>query len=196
MYGIAKSARVTGVKVLSNLGVGSTSGVISGMDWVAAQGAGSVASMSLGGGACASMNAAVDSMVDAGFTVVVAAGNDSRDACNYSPAGADSAITVGSTTQQDARSSFSNTGKCVDIFAPGSSITAASNRPGLTATMSGTSMAAPHVAGAAAAILSENPSFSPAQVKAKLVDLALNDKISMGLGGGNDSPNKLLHLEC
>lgn len=193
VYGIAKNATVIGVKVLSNLGAGSTAGVVSGMDWVAEQGPGSVASMSLGGGACSAMDAAVESMVAAGVTVVVAAGNENQDACNVSPARSDAAITVGATTESDGRSIFSNYGPCCDIFAPGSNILAASNRPGSTQTLSGTSMAAPHVAGAAAAILSENPSFSPAQVKAALVDLALDDVIS---NVGTGSPNKLLHLEC
>lgn len=192
-YGIAKSATVIGVKVLSNLGAGSTAGVISGMDWVAAQGSGSVASMSLGGGACSAMDAAVESMVAAGVTVVVAAGNENQDACNVSPAQSPAAITVGATTITDGRSVFSNYGACVDIFAPGSDILAASNKPGQTMSISGTSMAAPHVAGAAAAILSENPTFTPAQVKTALVDLALDGVIS-NVGAG--SPNKLLHLEC
>lgn len=194
IWGIAKSAEVVGVKVLSDSGSGSTSGVISGMNWVASQGSGSVASMSLGGGYSAASNAAVQAMTDAGVTVVVAAGNDyGADACGSSPASAESAYTVGSTDISDARSSFSNIGSCVDIFAPGSSITAAWYTPGTTNTISGTSMATPHVAGAAAAILSQHPSYTPAEVKAALDELALSNALS---DVGTSSPNKLLHLDC
>jgi subtilisin family serine protease len=193
VYGISKNAELVGVKVLGDSGSGSTSGVIAGMDWVASQGSGSVASMSLGGGYSSASNNAVDGMTRAGVTVVVAAGNDGRDACNYSPASASTAYTIGATTQSDARSSFSNIGKCVDIFAPGSSITAAWYKPGQTNTISGTSMACPHVAGAAAAILSENPRFTPAEVKSALDNLALTGVIS---NVGANSPNKFLHLEC
>lgn len=168
---------------------------MSGMNWVASQGPGSVASMSLGGGYSAASNAAAEAMVDAGVTLVVAAGNDNRDACNSSPASAESAYTVGAMTKSDARSSFSNYGKCVDIFAPGSDITAAwpKGGAGATNTISGTSMACPHVAGAAAAILSQNKGFTNTQVKAALDNLSLKDVIS---NVGKDSPNKLLHLEC
>jgi len=194
LYGVAKSAQIVGVKVLGDNGSGSTSGVISGMNWVASQGAGSVASMSLGGGYSAASNAAADAMTAAGVTVVVAAGNDyAQDACGSSPASASTAYTVGATDKNDKRSSFSNIGSCVNVFAPGSEITAAWYTPGTTNTISGTSMATPHVAGAAAAILSKNPSFSPSEVKATLDELALTDVLS---DVGSNSPNKLLHLDC
>lgn len=194
-YGVSKSAEIIGVKVLGDRGSGSNSDVIAGMDWVAQQGAGSVASMSLGGGFSAASNAAADAMYEAGVTLVVAAGNDNGDACSSSPASAAMAYTVGATDINDARSSFSNYGTCVDIFAPGSAITAAwpKGGEGATNTISGTSMACPHVAGAAAAIISQNPSYTNAQVKAALSDLALTDVISDVKTG---SPNLLLHLEC
>ena len=194
-YGVAKSAEIVGVKVLGDRGSGSNSDVIAGMDWVAQQGPGSVASMSLGGGFSTASNDAADSMYKMGVTLVVAAGNDNGDACNSSPASAASAYTVGATDIEDARSSFSNYGECVDIFAPGTGITAAwpKGGDGATNTISGTSMACPHVAGAAAAIISQNPKYTNAQVKKALSSLALNGVVADVKA---DSPNLLLHLEC
>ena len=134
-------------KVLSNSGSGSTTGVINGVEHVmnnCPEGKACVANMSLGGGFSSSLNLAVNNAVAAGITMVVAAGNESTDACSKSPASAGSAITVGSTTSSDDPSSFSNYGQCVDVWAPGSSITSAwigSNTA--TNTISGTSMASP-----------------------------------------------------
>jgi serine protease len=144
-YGVAKNVNIVGVRVLNCSGSGSNSGVISGINWVKNNASGpSVANMSLGGGASQATDDAVNAAVAAGISFVVAAGNNNSNACNYSPARAADAITVGSTTSSDARSSFSNYGTCLDIYAPGSSITSAwytSNSA--TNTISGTSMAAP-----------------------------------------------------
>jgi subtilisin family serine protease len=149
-YGVAKAVRLRGVRVLDCNGSGSWSGIIAGMDWVRNNRVNpAVANMSLGGGYNASVNTAANNLVNSGVFVAVAAGNNSADACNYSPASAAAATTVGSTASNDTRSSFSNYGSCVDIYAPGSSILSTS-RTGGTATMSGTSMASPHVAGVGA----------------------------------------------
>jgi subtilisin family serine protease len=148
-YGVAKRANIIPVKVLNSSGSGSGANVIAGIDWVKQQHQSSsskrsVANMSLGGGKSSAENEAVNSAVAAGVVFVVAAGNDNANACNYSPASASEALTVGSTTQSDARSGFSNFGSCVDIFAPGSGILSASpSSDTATATLSGTSMASP-----------------------------------------------------
>ncbi len=126
LYGVAKNVSIVGVRVLSCSGSGSTSGVIAGVDWVAANASGpSVASMSLGGGQSVALDSAVQSAVQSGVSFMLAAGNSNADACNYSPARVSSGVTVGSTTSSDARSSFSNWGSCVDVFAPGSQIKSA-----------------------------------------------------------------------
>ncbi len=168
-YGIAPAATVIPVRVLDCNGSGTLSGVIAGIDWAIQDHTTTpaVLNMSLGGGASGILDAAVQRAVDDGITVVVAAGNRTADACGSSPAAAPNAITVGSTTSTDTRSSFSNYGDCVDVFAPGSAIKSAWHT-GTTATntISGTSMASPHVAGVAARILSANPTFTPAQVTA------------------------------
>lgn len=188
-WGVAKSARVYGVRVLNCQGSGSNSGIISGMDWVAQNHQKpAVANMSLGGGASSAVDNAVSNLVNAGVVTVVAAGNDNSNACNYSPARASSAITVGSTAQGDSRSSFSNYGNCVDIFAPGSNITSTSQSGGST-TMSGTSMAAPHVAGVAALYLAGNPNASPSQVEQALESNATTNAVSNPAG----SPNLLVY---
>ncbi|ATY58476.1 ase T precursor [Cordyceps militaris] len=156
-YGVAKKTKVYGVKVLDNNGSGSWSNVIAGMDFVVNDSrerdcpGGTLASMSLGGGYSAAINGGAAELVSSGVFVSVAAGNDNRDAANYSPASEESACTVGATTSADARSAFSNHGRIVDIFAPGSNILSLAPGGG-TATMSGTSMAAPHIAGLAAYI--------------------------------------------
>ena len=191
-WGIAKGAQLHPVRVLDCAGSGTNSGVIAGMDWVASNHVKpAVANMSLGGGASTAVDDAVARMSSAGVTVVVAAGNDNSNACNYSPARAASAITVGSTTSSDARSSFSNYGSCLDIFGPGSSITSAwytSNTA--TNTISGTSMASPHVAGVAALYLAVNPSATPSQVTSAIINAATPNKVT---SPGTSSPNRLLY---
>ncbi|WP_211371843.1 S8 family peptidase [Marilutibacter maris] len=191
-WGVAKGVSLYPVRVLGCDGSGSNSGVIAGMDWVAQNHVKpAVANMSLGGGASTSTDQAVDRMVNAGVTVVVAAGNDSSNACNYSPARAASAITVGSTTSSDARSSFSNYGTCLDLFAPGSSITSTWNSSNsATNTISGTSMASPHVAGVAALYLAGNPNASPGQVTSAIENSATPNKVG---NPGSGSPNLLLY---
>jgi len=190
-WGVAKAARIVPVRVLGCDGSGSNAGVVAGMDWVAANHSKpAVANMSLGGGASTTTDNAVANMRNAGVTVVVAAGNENQNACNVSPARSSAAITVGSTTSSDARSSFSNWGSCVDVSAPGSSITSAwytSNSA--TNTISGTSMASPHVAGGAALYLADNPSATPAQVENAIFAAASSGKLS----GLNGSPNLLLY---
>jgi subtilisin family serine protease len=190
-WGVAKEVTLIPVRVLGCNGSGTTSGVIAGIDWVAANAVlPAVANMSLGGGASTALDNALAAAVDAGITFVVAAGNENADACNSSPARAPIAITVGSTTSSDARSSFSNFGTCLDLFAPGSGITSAwSTSNTATNTISGTSMASPHVAGAAAVYLSANQSASPSQVTAALVNGATTGVVG---GAGNGSPNLLL----
>ena len=157
-YGVAKQVTLHPVRVLDCAGSGTNAGVIAGMDWVANNHVKpAVANMSLGGGASTATDDAVNRMHNAGVTVVVAAGNENQNACNVSPARAANAITVGSTTNTDARSSFSNYGTCVDVFAPGSNITSAwYTSTSATNTISGTSMASPHVAGIAALYLQGN----------------------------------------
>jgi serine protease len=173
-YGVAKAVRLVPVRVLDCQGSGTNSGVIAGVDWVTQNHVKpAVANMSLGGGASSALDTAVNNSINAGVTYVVPAGNDNQNACNYSPARVANAITVGSTTSSDDRSSFSNYGSCLDIFAPGSSITSAwytSNTA--TNTISGTSMASPHVAGVAALYLANNPSATPSQVANAIINAA------------------------
>lgn len=191
-YGVAKSVSLYAVRVLDCNGSGTTSGVIAGVDWVTNNhNSPAVANMSLGGGASSSLDNAVSNSIAAGVTYAVAAGNDSANACNYSPARVDDALTAGATTSSDSRSSFSNYGSCVDIFAPGSSITSAWNSSdSSTNTISGTSMASPHVAGVAALYLDANPGASPSQVFNAVIDGATSGRLS-GIGSG--SPNLLLY---
>jgi len=191
-YGVAQGVALVAVRVLGCQGSGATSGVIAGVDWVTQNhAANAVANMSLGGGFSSALNNAVANSVAAGVTYAVAAGNENTDACDRSPASTPTAITVASTTSVDAKSSFSNWGTCVDINAPGSSITSAyitSNTA--TATMSGTSMASPHVAGAAAVYLSGNPGSSPSAITSALTALATPGVVT-GLPAG--TPNLLLY---
>ncbi len=169
-WGVAKQVDLIAVRVLDCRGSGSYSGVIAGIDWVTANAAGpSVANMSLGGGRSDAVNQAVEASIAAGVVYAVAAGNEGTDACTKSPASAPSALTVGATQNGDARASYSNFGTCVDLFAPGSAITSAwPTSTTATNTISGTSMASPHVAGAAALVLETTPDATPSQVAATL----------------------------
>ena len=192
IYGVAKSVALHPVRVLDCGGSGSTSGVIAGVNWVAANhSTPAVANMSLGGGASTALDDAVRNAITSGVTFAIAAGNSNANACNASPARVAQALTVGSTTSTDARSSFSNFGTCVDLFAPGSSITSAWNSgDSATNTISGTSMATPHVAGVAALYLAVNPSASPSAVHAAIVNNTTPNKVT---GAGTGSPNRLLY---
>lgn len=191
-WGVAKGVSLIPVRVLNCMGSGTWSGVIAGIDWVAGSALRpAVANMSLGGGASTSVNASVAGAVSKGVTMVVAAGNSNANACNYSPSGEPSAITVGATTSSDARASYSNYGSCVDIFAPGSSITSAWNTSDTASnTISGTSMAAPHVTGVAVLALAANSAASPAAVASFLITNATANRLrSIGTG----SPNLLVY---
>ncbi|MEU6124749.1 S8 family peptidase [Streptomyces sp. NPDC047123] len=193
LHGVAKKAKIVGVRVLNNQGSGTTAQVVAGIDWVTRNAVKpAVANMSLGGGADSALDTAVRNSVASGITYAVAAGNESTDASTKSPARVAEAITVGATTNTDARASYSNYGSILDIFAPGSSITSTWNTSdSATNTISGTSMASPHVAGAAAIYLGQNPGSTPAQVSAALVSAS-----STGVVGspGTGSPNRLLNV--
>ena len=195
-YGVAKAASVIPVRVLDCAGSGTNSGVIAGLDWIIANhtaGVAAVANMSLGGGTSLALDTAVQNAINDGVIMAVAAGNSNTNACNSSPARAANAITVGATERTDARASYSNFGSCVDIFAPGLSITSSwINSTTATNTISGTSMASPHVAGVAAALLSANPTFSPADISSKLRSSATPGVVS---SVGTGSPNYLLYLD-
>lgn len=193
MYGVAKGARIVPVRVLDCAGSGTLSGVIAGVDWVTENAQRpAVVNMSLGGGYHAPLNEAVENSSALGITYVVAAGNESTDACSRSPASAPSAITVGATDVNDARAYFSNFGACVDVFAPGQDIPSAWHTTSVaTATISGTSMASPHVAGVAALLLSMAPELSPFQVAALLRAEAAADQVT---DPGQSSPNRLVYM--
>ncbi|HEU5155770.1 MAG TPA: S8 family serine peptidase [Streptosporangiaceae bacterium] len=195
-YGVAKGAQIVAVRVLNNSGSGTTAGVVAGIDWVTANAIKpAVANMSLGGGADATLDNAVSNSINSGITYAIAAGNGDLlgrplNACTQSPARVPAAITVGATQQNDAKASFSNIGTCLDIFAPGVGITSSWNTSDTaTNTISGTSMATPHVAGAAALILAGNPSASPQQVRDTMVNNATTGVVG---SPGTGSPNRLL----
>ncbi|WP_030420542.1 S8 family peptidase [Streptomyces sp. SCSIO 75703] len=192
-YGVAKKAKVVAVRVLDNNGSGTTSGVIAGIDWVTANHSGpSVANLSLGGGASTTLDNAVRKSIASGVTYAVAAGNSNANASSYSPARVTEALTVGATTSTDARASYSNYGTVLDLFAPGSSIKAGWHTSDTaTNTISGTSMATPHVAGAAAVYLANHTSATPAQVATALVNGSTAGKVT---NPGTGSPNRLLKL--
>src|SRR5678815_3276097 len=194
-YGVAKDVALVAVRVLDCGGSGSNSGVIAGVDWVTANHKSpAVANMSLGGSASTALDQAIANSVASGVTYGVAAGNGNflgiaQNACNYSPSRAPSAITVSATDAGDTKASWANYGTCVDIFAPGVSITS-SWYTGGTNTISGTSMATPHVVGAAALYLEANPSATPAQVATALTG---NATLNLVKNGGSGSPNRLLY---
>jgi subtilisin family serine protease len=195
-YGVAKEVRLIAVRVLNCAGSGSYAGVIAGINWVTSHhqpGQPAVANMSLGGALNTSVNTAVANSIADGVTYAVAAGNSNANACNYSPAATPAAITVGATDSNDARASFSNWGTCLDIFAPGVSVLSAwYTSDTATASLSGTSMASPHVAGAAARVLQRYPSYTPAAVASYLTSTATAGVVT---NPGTGSPNRLLYVD-
>ena len=190
-YGVAKKVSLYPVRVLNCMGSGTTSGVIAGVDWVTSNHRKpAVANMSLAGSASTSLDDAVKRSIAAGVTYAIAAGNSSANACNTSPARVPEALTVGATTSGDARASYSNYGTCLDLFAPGDGIKSTYNSSDTaTTTMSGTSMAAPHVAGVAALYLQTRTTATPAQVAAALTGNATGGVVT---NAGTGSPNLLL----
>ncbi|GGN69846.1 hypothetical protein GCM10010112_35750 [Actinoplanes lobatus] len=193
-YGVAKSANVVGVRVLDNNGSGTTAGVIAGIDWVTANATPgrSVANLSLGGGASSTLDAAVRRSITAGIPYTIAAGNSGVNASNTSPARVTEALTVGATSNADAKASWSNYGSVLDLFAPGVSITSAwRTSDTATYTGSGTSFAAPHVAGAVALYLAANPGASVSTVNAAIVNNATTGVVT---SRGTGSPNRLLYV--
>ena len=191
-YGVAKSALLRGVRVLDCNGSGSNSGVIAGVDWVTSNHINpAVANMSLGGGASSALDTSVNNLANSGVPIAVAAGNSNVDACGTSPARAANAITVGATTTTDARASFSNFGTCLDIFAPGSGILSSwFSSDTATATLSGTSMASPHVAGVAALYKQFSPGASSTTVRNAIVNGSTTNVVT---SAGTGSPNRLLY---
>ncbi|MFJ9825913.1 S8 family peptidase [Streptomyces sp. NPDC101160] len=192
-YGVAKKAKIVGVRVLDNSGSGTTEQVVAGIDWVTQNAVKpAVANMSLGGGVDTVLDDAVRRSIASGVTYAVAAGNETDNAANHSPARVAEAITVGATTSSDARASYSNYGSGLDLFAPGSSITSSwGTGDTATNTISGTSMATPHVTGAAALYLADHPTAIPAAVSAALTAAATPNVVT---SPGTGSPNKLLYV--
>jgi len=198
-YGVAKGVNLIAVRVLDCNGSGTFSGVIAGMDWVAENASGpSVANMSLGGGSNESVDDAVGRMFDAGVPTIVAAGNGdwrgrAQDACGSSPAGAENAYTVGATDDNDSKTSWSNYGSCVDMFAPGANITSAwYTGDSATNTISGTSMASPHVAGVAALYLQNNTSAGAQDVYDAITQYSTKDIVSSSNTANNHMVYSLL----
>jgi subtilisin family serine protease len=192
LHGVAKQANIIGVRVLNNSGSGTIAGVVAGVNWVASNHVKpAVANMSLGGGANTSLDNAVSGAITRGVTFAVAAGNSNTNAANTSPARVAAALTVGSTDRTDARSSFSNYGPVVDVFAPGGGITSTWNTSDTaTNTISGTSMAAPHVAGVVARYLQGNFNVTPAQVATAITSNATNGKVT---NPGANTTTRLLY---
>jgi hypothetical protein len=193
-YGVAKAVRLFSVRVLGCNGSGSFAGVIAGVDWVTANHVKpAVANMSLGGGAYPPLDEAIRNSVAAGVTYSVAAGNSSANACNYSPARAPEALTIGATDRYDQEAYFSNYGTCVDFLGPGAGVTSSwHTSDGATNTISGTSMAAPHVAGAAALFLEGSPAASPLEVEQALEGNASGNTITLW-SGAYGTPNLLVY---
>jgi subtilisin family serine protease len=191
-YGIAKAVRLVPVRVLDCQGSGTNSGVIAGIDWVRANHVKpAVANMSLGGGYSSATNTAVNNLAAAGVFVAVAAGNSNANACNYSPASAANVTSVAASTSTDAKASYSNYGSCVHLYAPGSSITSAwYTSTTATNTISGTSMASPHVAGVAALYKATYGDASYSTIRSWLVNNATASVISGNVSG---TPNRLLY---
>ncbi|HEX9935848.1 MAG TPA: S8 family serine peptidase [Longimicrobium sp.] len=188
-YGIAKSVRLRGVRVLGCSGSGTISGIIAGVDWVRANAVKpAVANMSLGGGASSSLNTAVTNLANSGVFVAVAAGNENQNACNVSPASASAALTVAASTSTDARATYSNYGSCVDIYAPGSSVTSTWINSG-TRTIDGTSMASPHAAGVAALYKGTYGEASSSTIHSWIVN---NSTAGVITGNPTGTPNRLL----
>ncbi|MFJ8965569.1 S8 family peptidase [Lentzea sp. NPDC102401] len=192
LHGVAKQANIIAVRVLNNSGSGTIAGVVAGVNWVASNHVKpAVANMSLGGGANTSLDNAVSGAITRGVTFAVAAGNSNTNAANTSPARVAAALTVGSTERTDARSSFSNYGPVVDVFAPGGGITSAWNTSDTaTNTISGTSMASPHVAGVVARYLQGNFNVTPAQVATAITSNATNGKVT---NPGANTTTRLLY---
>ncbi|KAI8350106.1 peptidase, S8A subfamily [Mortierella sp. GBAus27b] len=190
-YGVAKKVNLVAVRVLGSDGSGATSGVVSGMDWVAQNANGkSVVNMSLGGSKSSAINSAAQRLVAAGVPLIVAAGNSNTDACNDSPSGASSAFGVAASDSSDRKASFSSWGSCVKIFAPGVSITSSwIGSADATNTISGTSMATPHVVGVAALLQSYQSFANPQALYNALISTSTPNKITGTLNG---SPNRLL----
>lgn len=191
--GVARQAVIHPVRVLNCQGSGTLQGIIDGIEWVIKNKKDpAVINMSLGGGANDAFDVSTSNAVKAGITVVVAAGNSSDDACNYSPARVPGAVTVAASTRVDAQASFSSFGKCVDIYAPGEGINSASNTDNAGyRVFNGTSMASPHVAGGAALILASNPTLKPQDVSDRLTQAATPNKIT---NPGVGTPNLLLYV--
>lgn len=195
-HGVAKNVGLYAVKVCTSNTSCTNADILCGIDYVTSQKLGNpsipmVANMSLGGPFNSTMNSSIQGSVNAGVFYAVAAGNENSNACNRSPAASPDAFTVGATTSTDGRSSFSNFGTCLDIFAPGSGIISAWNTANsATASLDGTSMASPHTAGSAALILHQNPSWRPYQVMSTLAERATLNKVT---NPGSGSPNRLLY---
>ncbi|OLB05625.1 MAG: hypothetical protein AUH06_09715 [Gemmatimonadetes bacterium 13_2_20CM_69_27] len=188
-YGVAKAVSLHGVRVLTCAGIGLNSDVIAGVDWVTANHASpAVANMSLGGGKSAALDQAVTNLWNSGVFLAVAAGNDNADACNASPAGASGVFTVAASEKTDAKASYSNWGTCVEAYGPGSAIKS-TYLAGLTMTLSGTSMATPHVTGVAALYKAANGDQPSATVANWIVTNATAGAIS---GNPSGTPNRLL----
>ncbi|OJF10872.1 S8 family peptidase [Couchioplanes caeruleus] len=196
-YGVAKSVQLVAVRVLNCQGSGTTAQVVAGIDWVTANAQKpAVANMSLGGGADTALDNAVSRSIASGVTYSIAAGNGlfgliALDACTQSPARVPTALTVSAVDTNDRKANWANRGTCVDLFAPGIGITSAwATNDTASSTISGTSMAAPHVAGAAALYLATNPTATAAAVHSAIVSAATTGAVT---NPGSGSPNRLLY---